>query len=89
MKVSMGGVIVPCLLDTGSMVSTITEDFFMEHFQSQGEDKLRQCNWLQLKAANGLEIPYMGYLELDIDVLSKTLPRMGVLIVKSPQDENT
>lgn len=82
----MGGFIVPCLLDTGSMVSTITEDFFIEHFQSQGEDKLRQCNWLQLKAANGLGIPYIGYLELDVNILSKTFPRMGVLVVKSPED---
>ena len=82
----MGGFTVPCLLDTGSMVSTITEEFFIEHFQSQGEDKLRQCNWLQLKAANGLGIPYIGYLELDVNVLSKTLPRMGVLVVKSPED---
>lgn len=26
--VSMGGVSVPCLVDTGSMVSTVTESFF-------------------------------------------------------------
>lgn len=85
-EVSMGGLTVPCLLDTGSMVSTITEDFFIEHFQSQGEDKLLQCNWLQLKAANGLGIPYIGYLELDITVLNKTFSNMGVLVVKNLED---
>lgn len=26
------------------------------------------------------------YLELDVNILSKHLPRMGVLVVKSPQD---
>lgn len=88
-EVNIGGLTVPCLLDTGSMVSTITEDFFIEHFQSKGEAKLRQCNWLQLKAANGLGIPYIGYLELDVDILSKTLSRMGVLVVKSPEDPRT
>lgn len=84
----MGGINIPCLLDTGSMVSTITEEFFIEHFQSQGEAKLRQCNWLQLKAANGLGIPYIGYLELDVNVLNKSLPAMGVLVVKSPPDSH-
>lgn len=43
-EVSEVGVTVPCLLDTGSMVSAITEDFFIEHFQLHGEDKLQQCN---------------------------------------------
>lgn len=71
------------------MVSTITEDFFVEHFQSQGKEQLQQCTWLQLKAANGLGIPYIGYLELDVSVLGKTLPRMGVLVVKSPEDPHT
>ena len=41
-EVCMGGVNVPYLLDTGSMVTTITEDFFMEHFQSQGAGQLQQ-----------------------------------------------
>uniref|UniRef100_A0A8C6TVK3 ribonuclease H n=1 Tax=Neogobius melanostomus TaxID=47308 RepID=A0A8C6TVK3_9GOBI len=87
-EVNIGGINIPCLLDTGSMVSTITEEFFIEHFQSQGETRLRQCNWLQLKAANGLGIPYIGYLELEVHVLSKTLQRMGILVVKSPADSH-
>ncbi|XP_076840784.1 uncharacterized protein LOC143485286 [Brachyhypopomus gauderio] len=77
----MGGVSVKCLLDTGSMVSTITEGFFRKHFQSSTM-VLQQCNWLQLKAANGLEIPYVGYIELDLTVLGKTLCGMGILVVK-------
>ncbi|KAK7918908.1 hypothetical protein WMY93_010192 [Mugilogobius chulae] len=48
------------------MVSTITESFFREHFEPWGPDRLRSCHWLQLRAANGLEIPYIGYLELDV-----------------------
>lgn len=55
--VQMGRVTVPCLLDTGSMVTTITESFFLSHFKSLGEEALKACSWLQLKAANGLEIP--------------------------------
>ena len=35
--VRLGGVDVPCLLDSGSEVSTITEEFFNEHFRPQGK----------------------------------------------------
>ena len=54
-NISIGGVKVRCLLDTGSMVSTVSETFFFQNFK----DNLQACNWLQLKAANGLEIPYL------------------------------
>ncbi len=89
MKVVMAGVVVPCLVDTGSMVSTITEGFFAEHFQPQVQGILQSCGWLQLKAANGLDIPYKGYLELDVEVLGRTLSRMGILVVRDPPDVQT
>ncbi|KAL7878193.1 hypothetical protein SRHO_G00048360 [Serrasalmus rhombeus] len=78
--VRLGGVVVDCLLDTGSMVSTITESFFQQHLQG----KLRSCRWLQLRAANGLEIPYVGYVELLVEVLGKLFPDRGWLVVKDP-----
>ena len=42
--------------------------------------------WLTLTAANGLEIPYVGYFELDVQALGITVPRRGVLVVKDPPD---
>ncbi|XP_061584211.1 uncharacterized protein LOC133449095 [Cololabis saira] len=86
-EINMGGVMVPCLLDTGSMVTTIRESFFEKHFKSQGVGLLKQCRWLCLKAANGLKIPYKGYMELDVVVLGDTLTQMGVLVVEDPQKE--
>lgn len=83
-KIDMGGVMVSCLLDTGSMVSTITESFFREHFEPWGPDRLRSCHWLQLRAANGLEIPYIGYLELDVAFCDKVIPTCGILVVRDP-----
>ena len=79
----MGGVQVPCLVDTGSMVSTITESFFLQHFEPWGLEKLQSCNWLRLSAANGLAIPYVGYLELDVQLCGKTVKRWGVLVVRN------
>ena len=84
--VPMGGVEVPCLLDTGSMVTTITESCFREHFAHLSKRDLRECKWLGLKAANGLDIPYLGYIELDVKVLGTCLSGMGILIVKDPPD---
>lgn len=83
LDVVMGGVMVPCLIDTGSMVTTITESFFSKHFfHLQRKD----CKWLGLKAANGLDIPYTGYIELDVMVLGQCIPGRGILIVRDPTD---
>lgn len=82
----MGGVWVPCLVDTGSMVSTITESFYKQHFEPWGQEKLRSCNWLRLSAVNGLAIPYVGYLELDVQLCGRVIMKQGVLVVKDPPD---
>lgn len=66
------------------MVSTVTESFFLQHFQSWGQERLQSCNWLTLRAANGLAIPYVGYLELDVDLCGISVPQCGVLVVKDP-----
>lgn len=64
------------------MVSTITESFFLAQFGAWGHGRLRSCQWLQLHAANGLAIPYVGYLELDVELCGKVVPRCGILVVK-------
>lgn len=84
LDVSMGGIAVSCLIDTGSMVSTITESLFQQHFEPWGQERLKSCHWLQLRAANGLAIPYVGYLELDVELCGKRLPGCGILVVKDP-----
>lgn len=85
-EVKMGGIVVPSLLDTGSMVTTITESFFKKHFGHLTDSQLHDCAWLDLRAGNGLELPYCGYLELDITILGKCVAHRGVLVVKDPDD---
>lgn len=80
----MGGIKVPCLIDTGSMVSTISESFFCQHFEPLGQERLRLCHWLELKAAKGLAIPYIGYLEFEVELCGKVMPHCGVLVVTTP-----
>jgi len=67
-------------------VSTITESFFNQHFRPRGSDPLDTNKRLTLTAANGLEIPYIGYLELDFEEQGVTIPQRGILVVKDPPD---
>ena len=82
----LGGVHVRCLLDSGSQVSTITESFFNKHFRPRRSELLDTNQWLTLTAGNGLEIPYIGYLELDFEAQGVPIPKRGVLMVQDPPD---
>lgn len=55
-----------CILDTGSMMSTIWESFIKQHF----DDKLKSCHWLELRAANEF---------LTLAIWSQMLRPLGVL----------
>jgi len=46
---------VQCLLDTGSQVTLFSENLCNEEVLS----------WLKLRTANGLSIPYVGYIVTD------------------------
>ena len=84
--VKLGGVSVPCLLDSGSEVSTITESCFNKNYRPKGKTLLSTSGWLTLTAANGLDIPYVGYFELDVEVLGITVPKRGILVVRDSAD---
>lgn len=67
----------------------VTESFFKQFMGDKSTDALKDCGWLVLKAANGLDIPYVGYLELDMRILDQILPKQGVLVVKDSPDSET
>lgn len=66
------------------MVSTMTDSFFRQHFEAWGQERLWSCHWLGLRVSNGLAIPYLGYLEFEVKLCGRLLPRCGVLVVKDP-----
>ena len=74
------GVDVPCLLDTGSQVSTISKDCLSSLRLQQST--LGTLPWLRLRGANGLEVPYIGCIELTIEVLGQRLGRVSMLVVE-------
>lgn len=73
------GRLVKCLVDTGSEVSTITESWFHQHFTNSHLQE--RSHWFMLNAANGLDIPYVGLLEAEVDILG-IVCRALILIVK-------
>lgn len=87
-KISILGLELQNLVDTGSMVSRITEHVFRE-FIGQLGTKLSKNSFIQLKAANGLDIPYIGYFEIDVQYKETILKQRGFVIVKDSSDEST
>ena len=77
----LNGVEVECIVDTGSMVSFITEAFYREKLlPACGE--VQETSMLNIRGANGLEIPYVGYLKLEVTIGGVTVPEQGVLVLK-------
>lgn len=87
-NISVSGINLACLVDTGSMVSTVTESFYRKFIEPLGT-LLIQNSFIQLKAANGLEIPYIGYIEVDVHYHGNILKQRGLLIVKDSTDDST
>ena len=83
-----GNTDVTCLVDSGSMVSSVTESFYRKYIESTGS-VIKTDMKLNLKGANGLSVPYIGYVEKDIECMGTLLRDRGVLIVKDVEDEVT
>ena len=78
--VLMDGVKVHCLLDTGAQVSTLSETFFKKHFLEKGLQDVK--SFIHIYAANGQDIPFVGYVEVTLEVLGCSLENVGILVVK-------
>ncbi|CAI5671927.1 unnamed protein product [Oreochromis niloticus] len=62
------------------------EACFKTLFGDQEPGKESELNWLKLKAANGLAIPYVGYVLAEVQVGGITLKDMGIVISKDDPD---
>lgn len=67
-----------CLLDTGSEVSTITSKFYNTYLSNLELSDTRP--FLKLVAANNLQIPYLGFVEVDVDIGGCVLQNVGFLV---------
>ena len=69
---------VGCLIDTGAEMSTITEIFYKE-FLAQGREVIDVRFNIKTSASQGLQIPYVGYVALQLTALSRTINGPGFL----------
>ena len=70
-----------CLVDTGSQLTLFSESLCNELFgqlQVQGS----KISWLTLRAANRLDIPYVGCLITNFQVQGVQVPEKGIVNVK-------
>lgn len=73
---------IPCILDTGSQVTLFSETLFRRHFSEGSMLAPSGISWLALKAANGLNIPYVGYAVLDFQIGGIEVKGKGVVVVR-------
>ncbi|CAC5396907.1 unnamed protein product [Mytilus coruscus] len=86
-NVDVNGIKMCCLLDIGAQVSTMTDSFYRSHITDFG-DLVDKTDMLRISAANGGDIPYLGYIECNLQALGYTFENMGFLEVKD-SIENT
>lgn len=73
------GIAIPMVIDTGSQVTTISEEIFKRHWNTGLRDA---STWLTVKAANDIEIPYLGYFETTVTVFGRPVENVGILVKK-------
>ncbi|XP_038062329.1 uncharacterized protein LOC119732798 [Patiria miniata] len=80
--VSFGPHQIPCLLDTGSMVTTVTESHYNKHLKSHGFTLKSIPEHFLLQSANGSSIPYVGCFETDVMALGVYIPTRLILVIR-------
>ena len=79
------GAEVRCLLDTGPQVSTLTESYYRQYLESSVK-LVDISNILRVNSSQGLDVPFIGYVELDANIMGRMFPGLGFLIVRDPTD---
>lgn len=79
MEIAINGLSTPALLDTGSMVSTVSEAFYRDQLcmaELQPLDDL-----LEVEVGGGFTLPYMGYIEAEIEIPETGVKESALLLV--------
>lgn len=63
-KVWVDGIECCCLIDTGSQVTCVAESFYKQCLQHRGITPMVEL--LRVEGAAGQLVPYLGYIEIDV-----------------------
>ena len=80
--VLVNGLECPCLVDTGSMVSTITKAYLVEKHPSCPIFPL--CDLLEVRGAGGEHIPYCGFVEVQVGIPSQAEGESTIVLGSFP-----
>ena len=82
------GLRIPSLLDSGSQITIIRENFFNSHLKGSVTplegDKENAHQWFRVSAANQGSLPVSQYFEIDFDFLGLKVPKVGCLVASDP-----
>ena len=81
--IKLTGIQVEAMMDTGSNVTTISEDLFVEQFR----ERLCLCPndmFFKLRGVSGEELPMLGYVIADLEVGEETVLEAVIMVVKNP-----
>ena len=80
-RVSIGGAKFDRLVGSGSQISALSESLYYEQLEPR-RISLVDIDWLQVNAANGSTMPYIGLIVVDISVDGTRLADRGILVSK-------
>ena len=64
-QIKLNGNLTTALLDTGSTVSTVSENYYREHMSTP---LITIEKMLDIECADGKKLPYIRYTEVDIQI---------------------
>ena len=79
--IGIEGISTSALLDTGSSVSTVSQDFYQRNLSHLDLHQIDQL--LKIECADGQPLPYLGYIKADIAIpgISKSTLQPCLLLV--------
>ncbi|KAJ8352057.1 hypothetical protein SKAU_G00235330 [Synaphobranchus kaupii] len=80
-EMEVSGQKFPCLLNTGSQVTLFSEQYYQWWLGDRPMQNPTILECLNLRAANGLQIPFTGYAVSDFVVGGVHVPKKGLVIV--------
>ena len=78
-EIMVSGKRCPVLLDTGSQVSTITDEYVASHPRLR--EQMPKETSVTIQGAGGQPVPHSGVILVDVDVLGRRVQRVPVFIV--------
>ena len=80
-EVKVSGILATSLLDTGSQVTTITDEFVRRH-PTLREQPLRSSN-VSISGAGGQVVPHRGVIVVDLEALGQHIGQVPAFVVPS------